>query len=82
MNYLIMGAPGAGKGTMAAKILEKYGITHISTGDIFRSEMASGSELGNLAKSYIEKGQLVPDSVTDAMVRSFFEKMIAQKVIY
>lgn len=74
MNLLIMGGPGAGKGTMSAKILEKYHVQHISTGDIFRSEIANESELGMLAKSYIDKGYLVPDEVTNPMVKSFLEK--------
>ncbi len=74
MNLLIMGGPGAGKGTMSEKILEKYEILHISTGDIFRAEMAQQTELGLLAKSYIDKGLLVPDDVTNPMVKSFLEK--------
>ena len=74
MNLLIMGGPGAGKGTMSEKILEKYNILHISTGDIFRSEIKAQTELGLLAKSYIDKGLLVPDDVTNKMVKSFLEK--------
>ena len=74
MNLLIMGGPGAGKGTMSEKILEKYNILHISTGDIFRSEIKAQTELGLLAKSYIDKGLLVPDEVTNKMVKSFLEK--------
>lgn len=74
MNILIMGAPGSGKGTMSSRIVEKYGLTHISTGDIFRSEIKNETELGLTAKSYIEKGLLVPDSVTNPMVVSFLEK--------
>ena len=74
MNLLIMGGPGAGKGTMSEKILEKYNILHISTGDIFRSEISQQTELGLLAKSYIDKGLLVPDEVTNKMVKSFLEK--------
>lgn len=74
MNILIMGAPGSGKGTMSAKIVEKYNVVHISTGDIFRSEIKNETELGLTAKSYIEKGLLVPDSVTNPMVVSFLEK--------
>ena len=74
MNLLIMGGPGAGKGTMSEKILEKYNILHISTGDIFRSEIAQQTELGLLAKSYIDKGNLVPDEVTNKLVKSFLEK--------
>ncbi len=74
MNLLIMGGPGAGKGTMSQKILSKYNILHISTGDIFRSEIKQQTELGLLAKSYIDKGLLVPDEVTNPMVKSFLEK--------
>ena len=74
MNLLIMGGPGAGKGTMSEKILEKYNILHISTGDIFRSEIKAQTELGLLAKSYIDKGLLVPDDVTNKMVKSYLEK--------
>lgn len=74
MNLLIMGGPGAGKGTMSEKILKKFNILHISTGDIFRSEIAQQTELGLLAKSYMDKGLLVPDEVTNPMVKSFLEK--------
>ena len=52
MNILIMGGPGAGKGTMSSKIVEKFNVNHISTGDIFRSEISNKTELGNLAQSY------------------------------
>lgn len=74
MNILIMGGPGAGKGTMSAKIVEKFNILHISTGDIFRSEVSGGTELGVKAKSYMDKGLLVPDEVTNPMVKSYLEK--------
>ncbi|MBR0137133.1 MAG: adenylate kinase [Erysipelotrichaceae bacterium] len=70
MNMLIMGPAGAGKGTMSEKIMEKYGITHISTGDMFREEMRNNTELGQAAKSYIEAGKLVPDEITIGMVNS------------
>lgn len=75
MNILIMGGPGAGKGTMSAKIVEKYHVNHISTGNIFRSEIKNQTELGLKAKSYTEKGLLVPDEVTNPMVKSFLEKL-------
>lgn len=74
MNILIMGGPGAGKGTMSLKIAEKFGILHISTGDIFRSEMAKQTPLGMEAKKYVDQGFLVPDEVTNLMVKSFLEK--------
>ena len=75
MNILIMGGPGAGKGTMSAKITEKYNINHISTGDIFRSEISNQTELGKLAKSYMDQGLLVPDEVTNQMVKSYLEHL-------
>ncbi|MGL5977497.1 MAG: adenylate kinase [Erysipelotrichaceae bacterium] len=75
MNILIMGGPGAGKGTMSAKLVEKLAINHISTGNIFRSEIGKQTELGVLAKSYIDQGLLVPDEVTNPMVKSFLEKL-------
>lgn len=69
MNLLIMGLPGAGKGTQATKIVEKFGVAHISTGDMFRAAMANQTEMGLLAKSYIDKGDLVPDEVTNGIVK-------------
>ena len=62
-NLVFLGAPGAGKGTQAKRISEKYGIPHISTGDILRANIKAGTELGKLAKSYIDKGALVPEQV-------------------
>ena len=64
-----MGPPGAGKGTQAANIVMKYGVCHISTGDMFRSAIKNGTEMGKLAQSYMEKGELVPDSVTVGIVK-------------
>ena len=69
MNLILLGAPGAGKGTQATKIAERYGLVHISTGDIFRANIKNGTEIGKLAKSYIDKGELVPDEVTCAIVK-------------
>lgn len=63
MNLILLGPPGAGKGTQAAKIVEKYNIPHISTGDIFRKNISEGTKLGLKAKSYMDKGELVPDSL-------------------
>ncbi len=74
MRLLIMGRPGAGKGTQAVNIKEYYGIPHISTGDMFRAAMKEGTELGNLAKSYMEKGALVPDEVTIGIVKERLSK--------
>ncbi len=69
MNLILLGAPGAGKGTQAVRIAEKYGIPHISTGDIFRKNIKEQTPIGITAKSYIDKGQLVPDEVTVEIVR-------------
>lgn len=68
MNIIMLGAPGAGKGTIASLIKEKYRLIHISTGDIFRANIKEETELGKLAKSYIDKGQLVPDDITINMM--------------
>ena len=68
MKIIMLGAPGAGKGTQAKKIAEKYQIPHISTGDIFRANIKGGTELGMKAKSYMDQGQLVPDDVTIGML--------------
>lgn len=70
LNLILFGPPGSGKGTQAAKLVEKYELLHISTGDLFRYEMGNNTPLGQLAKSYIEKGQLVPDSVTIGMLKN------------
>ena len=67
-SYVFLGAPGAGKGTMADLLCEKCGQVHISTGDLLRAEMKSGTELGRKAKAYVDGGTLVPDEVVAAMV--------------
>ena len=69
MNIVLMGLPGAGKGTQADKIVEKYAIPHISTGDMFRAAIKEGTELGLQAKSFMDQGSLVPDEVTIGIVR-------------
>ena len=69
MNLIIMGLPGAGKGTQAEKIIAKYNIPHISTGDMFRAAMKNETALGLEAKSYMDKGELVPDEVTNGIVK-------------
>jgi methionyl aminopeptidase len=69
MRLLIMGPPGAGKGTQAAMICEEFGITHVSTGDLFRLNLTQGTALGQEAKKYMDAGEYVPDSVTNGMVR-------------
>ena len=68
MKIIMLGAPGAGKGTQAKKIAEKYGVPHISTGDIFRANIKNGTELGQKAKTYMDQGLLVPDELTVALV--------------
>ena len=74
MNIILLGPPGAGKGTQSVKLTEKYQLVHLSTGDIFRANIKGGTELGNLAKSYMDKGQLVPDEVTIRMLESEVNK--------
>jgi adenylate kinase len=79
LNLILMGLPGAGKGTQAEKIVEKYDIPHISTGDMFRLAIKEGTELGKEAKSYMDKGELVPDEVTIGIVRERLSKPDCQK---
>ncbi len=68
LNLVIFGPPGSGKGTQSQKLIDRYQLVHMSTGDILRAEMAAGTELGNKAKEYMEKGELVPDEDVIAMV--------------
>lgn len=72
MKIIMLGAPGAGKGTQAIKIADKYGIPHISTGDLFRSNIGNNTELGREAKQYMDAGKLVPDELT---VRMLFDRV-------
>ena len=74
LNIVLFGPPGAGKGTQSERLIEKYDLVHLSTGDIFRANIKMQSELGVLAKSYMDKGLLVPDSVTIEMLRSEVSK--------
>lgn len=69
LNIVLFGPPGAGKGTQSERLIEKYGLIHLSTGDIFRANMKEETELGILAKSFISKGHLVPDEVTINMLK-------------
>ena len=69
-NIILMGPPGAGKGTLAKQLKQAFHLTHISTGDMFRENIKGGTELGILAKSYIDKGHLVPDEVTISMLKA------------
>ena len=79
MNIVLMGLPGAGKGTQADKIVEKYAIPHISTGDMFRAAIKEGTELGKQAKSFMDQGQLVPDEVTIGIVRDRLSQADCEK---
>jgi len=74
MNLVLMGLPGAGKGTQAEKIVDQYGIPHISTGDMFRAAIKEGTELGKKAKAFMDEGALVPDEVTIGIVRERLSK--------
>lgn len=74
MNLIFLGAPGVGKGTYTSRIKDKYGLVHISTGDLFRENMKNNTPLGIEAKGYIEKGQLVPDEVTINMLKDRLKK--------
>ncbi len=78
MRLILLGPPGAGKGTQAAGIVEKYSIPHISTGDIFRKNIKEGTELGRKAKEYMNQGQLVPDSLTVSLVEDRLKQEDAQ----
>lgn len=79
LNIVLFGPPGAGKGTQSERLIEKYGLVHLSTGDIFRSNIKEETALGKLAKSYMDAGQLVPDEVTIDMLRSEVVKQNAAK---
>jgi adenylate kinase len=68
LNIVLFGPPGAGKGTQSEKIIEKYHLTHLSTGDLFRKHLGEGTDLGKLAKKYMDEGRLVPDEVVIGMV--------------
>ncbi len=70
LNLILFGPPGSGKGTQAEKLIEKYGLLHISTGDLFRYEMSNDTPLGLKAKEYMAKGELVPDEVTIGMLKN------------
>ena len=73
LNIVIFGAPGSGKGTQSERIVEKYGINHISTGDVLRAEIKNGTELGKTAKGYIDQGQLIPDELMIDILGSVFD---------
>ena len=73
LNIVIFGAPGSGKGTQSERIVEKYGINHLSTGDVLRAEIKNGTELGKTAKGYIDQGQLIPDELMIDILASVFD---------
>ena len=73
LNLVLFGPPGAGKGTQAEFLIKSYGLIHLSTGDLLRSEISAGTELGKAAKSYMDKGELVPDEVVIGMIKSRLE---------
>lgn len=79
MKLILLGAPGAGKGTQATRISDKYGLPHISTGDILRKNIKEGTELGIEAKSYIDAGQLVPDEVVINIVKDRLQQADCKK---
>jgi len=76
LHIVLFGPPGSGKGTQAIKLKEEFGLLHISTGDIFRYEIKNQTELGVLAKSFIDAGKLVPDEVTVGMVKSTIDRLL------
>ena len=69
LNIVIFGAPGSGKGTQSERIVAKYGINHISTGDVLRAQIKAGTELGKIAKGYIDQGQLLPDELMTRLIK-------------
>ena len=79
LNIVIFGAPGSGKGTQSERIVEKYGINHISTGDVLRAEIKNGTELGKTAKGYIDQGQLIPDALMVDILASVFDSFQESK---
>lgn len=83
LNIVIFGAPGSGKGTQSEKLIEKYGLTHISTGDVLRKEIKNGSKLGKIAEEYISKGQLLPDELIVNILADTLDKCeIVKGVIF
>lgn len=74
-NIVIFGGPGSGKGTQSEKLIDRYGLTHISTGEVLRKEIAAGTELGKIADSYISKGNLIPDELMVRILASEVDKL-------
>lgn len=77
-NLVIFGAPGSGKGTQSQKLIDRYGLTHISTGDVLRGQIAEGTELGKIADSFISKGQLIPDELMVNILASEVDRLTPQ----
>ena len=75
LNIVIFGAPGSGKGTQSERIVEKYGLNHISTGEVLRAEIAAGTELGAIAKEFIDHGQLIPDELMISILASKLDSL-------
>ena len=82
MKIIMLGAPGAGKGTQAKMIADKYAVPHVSTGDIFRANIKEGTELGKEAKKYMDQGLLVPDELTVKIYLTVLQKKTVQMVMY
>ncbi|MCD7916017.1 MAG: adenylate kinase [Tannerellaceae bacterium] len=83
LNIVIFGAPGSGKGTQSERIIQEFGLDHISTGDVLRAEIKGGTELGRIASKYIEKGQLVPDElIIDMLAKVLDSKENSKGVIF
>ncbi len=74
LNIVLFGAPGCGKGTQAAKLKEKYGVNHVSTGDVIRGEISRGTELGKSMVAYTSTGQLAPDEIVISMIQNYLEQ--------
>lgn len=79
MNIILFGPPGAGKGTQAARLVERYGLAHVSTGDMLRAAVAAGTELGRKAREIMDRGELVPDEIILGLVRERLQQPDAQK---
>lgn len=79
LNIVIFGAPGSGKGTQSERIVEKYGLNHISTGDVLRAEISAGSELGKVAKTLIDNGQLIPDELMVSILAAKLDSLSGSK---
>ena len=77
LNIILFGPPGSGKGTQAANLIDKYSLTHISTGDVLRAEITNGTDLGVLAKSFMDEGKLVTDNIVIGMMSNLIDKEIA-----